>query len=280
MKWPGSYFSTASLPEGDSAEAPADNVLPSVEEATRTALRAAPKPVRTLVRNTLAAISWIGLPATVLSTLSGLRWVIDAAAWCFQNAGLLQPLLAAVGQGIVWIVMLWRGLTHPLWEALGAWLGFGLPTWLPDVLTLLALLLIGGLRRLSRATWGEWMSEALMHRGAEPGRAPPEEYIPIPRPFPYADYFAERGFPMNNRQLADTKRLWRKWRREQILIMLTADNYRWPIFREPVIRAQFGRYWMAVMDGRRYMRVYALVALATFGAFAIDAAYRLLSSQV
>lgn len=276
MKLPGSYFSTASLPEGDSAEAPADNVLPSVEEATRTALRAAPKPVRTLVRNTLAAVSWIGLPATVLSTLSGLRWVIDAAAWCFQHAGLLQPVFAAVGQGIAWIVMLWRGLTHPLWEALGAWLGFGLPAWLPDVLTLLALLLIGGLRRLWRVIWGHRLSGALMYRGAKPGRAPPEQYIAIPRRFPYKALFAEYGFALNKRQLADTQRLWRKWRREQILVMLTADNYRWPTFREPVIEAQFGRFWLSVMEGRRDMRVYALVALATLGAFAIDAAYRLL----
>jgi hypothetical protein len=203
-----------------------------------------------------------------------MRFALDAALWLYRHAGLLKPAVAAFGQGITFVVATWRAVTHPIWHTLGDWLHIALPAWAPDILTLLALVGAGYLRRQLRVAWGITLSGGLMHRGAKPGRAPPEEYIPIPRRFPYANHFSENGIRWTARKLADTGRLWRKWRADRIWAALTLRPDHWPRYREPVIRAQFGRYWLAVADGRREFAISIVIAACLFAAMALDFLYR------
>jgi hypothetical protein len=247
--------------------------IPGPETFARRHLAKAPSWLRRIVLNALAIFGWIGLPGTVVSALADMRFSLDAALWLYLHAGLVKPTVAAVGQGIAFVVAAWRAVTHPIWHALFEWLHIALPTWAPDVLTLLALLGAGYLRRQLRVLWGARLSGALMHRGAKPGRAPPTEYISIPRRFPYAAHFTENDIRLTPARLADAQRLWRKWRTEQIWAALYLDPRRWPRFREGVIRAQFGRYWLAVTDGRRDFALYAAIAVCVLLAMAADFAY-------
>lgn len=249
--------------------------IPTPETLIKKRLLKAPDWLRRLGLNALGVVAWVGLPSTVLSTLKDLRWVIDGAVWLYEHAGAMRPALQVVGQGVTAVIDVWRWLTHPIWQHLAEWLHVSLPTWLPDVLTLLALTLIGLLRRWLNETWGALRSGGLLFR-AERSRAPFAlgNYVPIPRRFPYKQYFAESGVKWTPKRLADTERLWRKWRSEQIRDWLASRPERWPRFLEPAIRAQFDRYWFAVQDGRRDRLIFVTLSLTLLALYAIDALYQ------
>lgn len=73
---------------------------------------------------------WILVVATWASLISffvQLSVVIDAAAWLYNNAGYLAPILLFIGRGIHAVVAAWHTLTEPLRLALVAYLPFNLP---------------------------------------------------------------------------------------------------------------------------------------------------------
>lgn len=248
--------------------------IPTPETLIKKRLLKAPDWLRRWGLNTLGVVAWVGLPSTVLSTLKDLRWVIDGAVWLYEHAGVLKPALRVVGQGVTVVVDVWRWLTHPIWQHLAEWLHVSIPAWVPDVLTLALLILIGLMRRSLSEMWGSIYSGGLLFR-TEQRKSPFQggNYIPIPRRFPYKQYFVEAGVKWTPRRLADTERLWRKWRTNQIRSWLALHPERWPRFQEAAIRAQFDRYWLAVHDGRRDRRIYVGVAVTLLLLFAADAAY-------
>lgn len=248
--------------------------IPTPETLIKKRLLKAPDWLRRWGLNTLGVVAWVGLPSTVLSTLKDLRWVIDGAVWLYAHAGAMRPALRVVGQGVTVVVDAWRWLTHPIWQHLAEWLHVSLPAWAPDVLTLVLLFLIGLMRRSLSEMWGNLRSGGLLLR-TEQTRSPASHgtYVSIPRHFPYKQYFAETGEKWTPRRLADTERLWRKWRSDQIRSWLAFHPERWPRFPESVIRAQFGRYWLAVQDGRRERNVYVGVAVLSVLLLTVDAAY-------
>lgn len=248
--------------------------IPTPETLIKKRLLKAPDWLRRLGLNALGVVAWVGLPSTVLSTLKDLRWVIDGAVWLYAHAGAMRPALRVVGQGVTVAVDAWRWLTHPIWHQLAEWLHITIPAWLPDVLTLVALILIGLLRRSLTEMWGSLYGGGLLLR-TEQGRSPfaGGSHVPIPRRFPYKQYFAETGVKWTQRRLADTERLWRKWRSDQIRSWLAFHPERWPRFLEPAIRAQFDRYWLAVHDGRRDRRIYIGLAVTLLVLLVADAAY-------
>lgn len=249
--------------------------IPTPEALIKKRLLKAPDWLRRWGLNALGVVAWVGLPSTVLSTLKDLRWVIDGAVWLYEHAGLLRPALRVVGQGVTVVVDVWRWLTHPIWQHLAEWLQIALPAWLPDVLTLALLILIGLMRRSLSEMWGSLRSGGLLYR-AEQGRAPFAQgvYVPIPRRFPYREYFAESGVKWTPRRLADTERLWRKWRSEQIRDWLAWHPERWPRFLETAVRAQFDRYWFAVQDGRRDRLIFLMLSVTLLALYAVDVLYQ------
>lgn len=244
--------------------------IPTPDVIAKRQLARAPQWLRKLVANGLSVVAWVGLPSTLLSTLSSLQVVVDGALWLYRNAGALRPALAAAGVAVVVFVEWWRALTHPLWEVIFGWLHVALPSWAPDALTLLLLFGAGFIRRALTAGWASFYSGVLMIKGTVEGAT----YQPIPRSFPYKDHFEQNGFRLAPRRLRDTERLWRKWRKAQIRMGLDISDAEWPRYPETVIRAQFGRYWLGVMDGRRMMLIYALAAAIMAAAFGADWAYQ------
>lgn len=252
------------------ADTSLDSDIPTPDALAKRHLARTPPWVRKLVTNALSLLAWIGLPSTLLSTLGSLQVAVDAAMWLYRNAGALRPLLRATGEGIVVFVECWRMLTHPLWEALFGWFDLVLPSWAPDALTLLALFTIGLVRRGMTAGFANFVSGSLMLKG----QRRTDELQPIPRSFPFKAHFEEYGFMLPPRRLADTQRLWRKWRKRQIEIGLALRAEEWPRFPEETIRAQFGRYWLGVMDGRRAMLIYLSAAVLLVALLLVDWAYR------
>lgn len=250
--------------------------LPTPETFAKRRLAQAPKWLQRLVSNALAIIGWIGLPSTLLSTLSSFQFVIDGAAWLYRHAGAVRPVLAAAGEGIAFIVNLWREITHPLWEVLLGWLPVALPAWGPDALTLVALFLIGALRRWLMNVFALFTAGALMSGSRTmAGPEAPTGYMLLPRRFPYADYFAETGDRLSGKTLARTERLWRRWRSQVLCRAIAhARGSFLPRFRADVMRTQFSNYWLAVMDGQRVQYLYVAIAVAVACAFGVDAAYR------
>lgn len=248
--------------------------IPTPETLIKKRLLDAPDWLRRWGLNALGVVAWVGLPSTVLSTLKDLRWVIDGGVWLYEHAGIMKPALRVVGQGVTVVVDVWRWLTHPMWERVAEWLHLTLPDWLPDVLTLAALIGVGLLRRWLNASLGSLYGGGLLLR-TEQRRSPigTGNYVPIPRLFPYKQYFSETGVKWTPRRLADTERLWRKWRSDQIRSWLALHPERWPRFLEPAIRAQFDRYWLAVHDGRRERNFYVGVSLLLLLLLTADAAY-------
>lgn len=248
--------------------------IPTPETLIKKGLLNAPDWLRRWGLNALGVVAWVGLPSTVLSTLKDLRWVIDGAVWLYEHAGITRPALRVVGQGVTVVVDAWRWLTHPIWQQLAEWLQIVLPAWLPDALTLLALIAIGLLRRSLSALWGSWRGGGLLYR-TEQSRSPLSQgnYVAIPRHFPYKQYFAETGVKWTPRRLEDTEQLWRKWRADQIWAWLAWHPDRWPRFLEPAIRAQFDRYWLAVRNGRRERALYVASAVTLLLLLLSDAAY-------
>lgn len=244
--------------------------IPAPETLAKRQLARAPKWLRRAVSNILSILAWVGLPSTLLSTLSSLQIVIDGALWLYRNAGALRPALRMAGEGVVVLVEWWRALTHPLWEVLFSWLDVALPAWAPDVLTLLLLFMLGLLRRATTEGLASFLSETLMLSGQVTGTT----FQRIPRAFPYQEHFEENGFRLPPRRLRETRRLWRKWRKAQIRLGLGISTAEWPRYPEATIRAQFGRYWLGVRDGRRAMLVYCLAGTCMAGALGIDWAYR------
>lgn len=245
-------------------------VIPSPESFVKSGLGGAPSWLRRSLLNVLAAVTWIGLPSTVLSALGDVHKLIAGLLWLYQHSGAVQPVLLAIGHAISLVVQLWRSLTHPIWHVIAQWLHLSLPSWAPDALTLGGLIVIGTVRRVLRATWGGTLSGGLMLRGIEPGRFAPEGYIALPRHFPYEQHFADNDVKWTPRRLRDAERLWRRWRNLNIRTVFTLHpDSKWPVFDARVVRAQFGRYWLAVMDGRRDMRIYFSLALVALLAIAI-----------
>lgn len=247
--------------------------IPTPETLIKKRLLKAPDWLRRWGLNTLGVVAWVGLPSTVLSTLKDLRWVIDGAVWLYEHAGVLRPALRVIGQGVTVVVDVWRWLTHPIWQHLAEWLHVALPTWLPDVLTLVALILIGLVRRWMTASWGALRSGRLLFGAVDKLNTGAASYISIPRSFPYKQHFADNDIRWTRRRLADTERLWRKWRADQIRAWLAWHPERWPRFHEAAIRAQFGRYWLSVRNGRRERALYMAVAAALALILAFDAYY-------
>lgn len=245
-------------------------VIPSPESFVKAGLGSAPAWLRRSLLNTLAAVTWIGLPSTVLSALGDVHKLIAGLLWLYEHSGVIQPVLLAVGHAISFLVQLWRSLTHPVWHAIATWLHLTLPAWAPDALTLLALVAIGLVRRGLRVTWGYAISARAMYRAAQPDRFAPEGYIRLPRHFPYEQHFADHDIRWTPRRLRDADHLWRIWRRQRVRTMLTIDASRWPTYDAQVVRAQFGRYWLSITEGRRDMRIYLTCAALVFAAIVID----------
>ncbi|MGE0371662.1 MAG: hypothetical protein AB7G40_05635 [Hyphomonadaceae bacterium] len=246
--------------------------IPTPETVIKKSLGHAPGWLRRSALNALGVVAWVGLPSTVLSTLKDLRWVIDGALWLYQHAGLLKPALLVIARAVSLAVDVWRWITHPIWQSVAEWLHITLPAWLPDVLTLLVLILVGLWRRWLNASWGAWLGGGLLLRSAKRSPTDKGDFTPIPRRFPYTRYFADTGEKWTPRRLADAQCLWRRWRSEQIRAWLARHPERWPRFHEAAIRAQFGRYWLAVQDGRRERNLYVGVAVLLILLLVADAA--------
>jgi hypothetical protein len=244
--------------------------IPSPETFAKKSLVRAPRWLQRFTGNGLSVLAWVGLPTTILSSLSNLKTVLDGATWLYAHAGLLQPALAFFGRAFTFVVSIWRAVTHPVWQALSVWLHIALPAWAPDVLTLTALVVMGVMRRMLRVAWGDTISGGMMFKGARPDYGRPEDKIAIPRIFPYEQHFAECDVKWTPAKLRDAHWLWRRWRRDQIRSQLAYDGRYWPKFDQDVIRAQFGRYWLSITEGRRDMLMYALAAGVVLLALVVD----------
>jgi hypothetical protein len=253
--------------------APTEGTIPTPAMVAAEQLAKAPPWLRRLVTSALAVVAWIGLPTTVLSTLSSMQFILDTALWLYRHAGLLRPALSAAGEGISAVVGLWRALTHPIWETLFSWLHIALPTWLPDVLTLVLLTVAGILRRVMAGTAADVRSASLMVIGR--ARAAPSTLLPIPLAFPYAQHLEKKGRKVTPARLRDIERLWRSWRARQIRMarIMCKSSGPWA-FPEDAVRDQFETFWLGVRRGRKLLLIYSIAVGALAMAFAVDWAYR------
>lgn len=251
----------------------APSTIPTPDALAKRQLTRAPRWLQRLASNTLALIAWIGLPSTVLSTLGNMQFVLDGALWLYRHAGALRPVFEAAGEWIATFVQAWRALTHPIWQTLFGWLQITLPSWAPDLLTLALLIVAGFARRIMTTTLADIRSTSLMAVGR--ARASPSVLQPIPPAFPYREHFEGNGFKLTPARLRDTERLWRSWRARQIRMarVMSKDSGPW-LFPEGAVRAQFGRFWLGVRQGRQTLLVYSIAVGMLAIAFGIEWANR------
>lgn len=256
--------------------------IPTPAAAAKAQLLRAPRWLRRFVVNALAVIAWIGLPSTVLSTLSSMQFVLDGAMWLYRHAGALRPALLATGEGISMAVGVWRDLTHPIWQTLLEWLQLSLPPWAPDLFTLVVVIGLGALRRHMRARGG--LTHSQLHLFYSLHWFHPEwgseEYDELPEEFPFADAFVKSGINLTRARRLVTQRIWSTWRTKSVGSTLKLRrSSRVQRYNKALVREQFIHYWRAVMDGRRDMRIYTIGAALIAFALAVDWAYRAGSLQ-
>ena len=158
-------------------------------------------------------------------------------------------------------------------EIVAGWVGVTLPAWVPDLLTLLALFALGIARRAFVAGIAGVRSSALVLRRHFAG-AWSDNDTAMPRRFPFKTEFAEIGINLSRRRQQETQRLWRKWRKQQIYYALHIRPDRWPRFDQEIVLAQFERYWLGVMEGRRALFIYSALAALIAAGLAVDWAYQ------
>lgn len=257
----------------------AEGVIPSVDVVAKRALHRAPRSVQQVISSGLAALSWIGLPSTVLSVVSDLQWVVDAGLWVYRHTGALKPAIVAVAHAVSLVVDVWRGLTHPLWHALAVYWHVALPNWAPDVLTIAALLLIGQVRAKIRF-WIGAFGRAHLITGASTYRDYPDDlYQPLPKSFAFERELAARGLRWTPHRLARAKLLWRRWSVGQRLDQWKLAHIdkrkptlpKWPV---PLTVASFHRYLAGDFAARRIRILYFLSGLVLIAAYVIDWVYR------
>lgn len=245
------------------------STIPTPEAFAKARLRRAPQWLKSLVSNGLAILSWVGLPATFLSTLSNISWVVEGAIWLYRQAGAFRPVLTAVGEWITLVVHIWRSLTRPLWETLSGWLHIAVPAWVPDVLTLLFLFGVGIIRmRLYRERLEGRAKRGLpvLSKG-EPGITEGD----IPVVFDGYGYLESRKARLTDGQRREIERLWRRFRREACWSIFHAVMGGGKAkFRRSDLHEQFYTYWRASVGARQIMMVYGATGLLIAVALLIE----------
>ncbi len=120
--------------------------IPRPSEVIARQLRKAPNWVQALVRDVVAVLQWIGLPAAVLGFVTDRAWVLDLGRWLVDRAGLLAIPLTLVGDACAIVVRVWHGITAPVVGVLSEFLSLQFPPWGVDLLAIVLLLAVGRLR--------------------------------------------------------------------------------------------------------------------------------------
>jgi hypothetical protein len=95
-----------------------------------------PSQWRDVMRFAVIALAWYGVISSMISLVSSLAWVIDAAHWIYSQAGVLKPLIAKIGSLIRIFVAIWRAVTQPVYHLLFGWLPIKVPREVLDVLVI------------------------------------------------------------------------------------------------------------------------------------------------